>query len=420
MSDEDIQQRIEAGITAALARMGADATMRSAQRAIDYAVPGMVAANAPETPYVGKGRTQDGAPTAMSEAGKRTGDAFTWRQVGTGSISVGNVMIGYKGLVKEYTGATLTIGTSGTYVYADVEYAVDESGNVTGIDTVSLLTTPLAGGDMSVASAEVLDESFKPIGLHIPLGRFKSASGTWGSTVVCMKRYFDGAVMLYPPDDAAGWTTDANRELIEGFDQYSVEYVVAEGTDAGGKAYTRYLQLVNFELGDDADVLTADDETAWSDPVTGASSQRMLVRKVVAEGKIRLHYKLFNPLPSGDATCATVKWDNTVLGYKKAVPVDTENDDTDTTPLAEGNRVVVRLQTSPHDGSLLQLVTKPMGAMGGGGGTPSGYTETTVPVSWQYDSSSHKWQFKTATVLVKDGTLADTWSDGIAFAAFND
>lgn len=58
-------------------------------------------------------------------------------------------------------------------------------------------------------------------------------------------------------------------------------------------------------------------------------------------------------------------------------------------------------------------------ATGGGGGT-TGYTETTVPIIWQYDTSAHKWQYKTGTVLVKNSTTAATWTDGITFAQFSD
>ena len=53
-------------------------------------------------------------------------------------------------------------------------------------------------------------------------------------------------------------------------------------------------------------------------------------------------------------------------------------------------------------------------------GTPTGFEEKTdVPVAWKWDSSSCKWQCKTATILVKTGTLSETWLDGLTFVKFD-
>lgn len=322
--------------------------------------------------YAGKGSTQDNAPGAAGEAGKRAFDAWTWRHTGSGTISVGNILVGLRGIVAEYSGASLSVGTSGTYVYAHITWTLDDDGNVTAITSVDLETTT----SFSDAAKELTDGDGKQTGLHVPLGLFKSASGTWGTTVVCVRRYFAGAIMLDPDTDAAGWTCDTFR-TAEDFDQKSVETVDAAGTDSNGKKFARYLQLRNFEIGDDGAVLNAAD-AGWTDPTTGKTSEKLLVRKVTAEGVFRLHYKAHNPSPAGDATKVAMKWDATKGGWVKALPVHGTNDESITTPLTDGDRVVVGAVTAP-DGSLIQLKTAPCAVPDPGPTGPTGPTGATGP-----------------------------------------
>ena len=309
--------------------------------------------------YAGKGATQDNAPGAAGEAGKRAFDAWTWRHTGSGTISVGNILVGLRGIVAEYSGASLSVGTSGTYVYAHITWTLDDDGNVTAIASVELETTT----SFSDAAKELTDGDGKQTGLHVPLGLFKSASGTWGTTVVCVRRYFAGAIMLDPDTDAAGWTCDTFR-TAEDFDQESVETVQADGTDTTGKKFKRYLQLRNFEIGDDGAVLNAAD-AGWTDPTTGKTSEKLLVRKVTAEG-FQAALQSAQPRSGGDATNVAMKWDATKGGWVKAL-VHATNDDSITAKLTDGARVVVGAVTAP-DGSLIQLKTAPHGADRGDGG----------------------------------------------------
>ncbi len=130
-------------------------------------------------------------------------------------------------------------------------------------------------------------------------------------------------------------------------------------------------QLYKFDAPDTKAVLTGDD-TDWTSQNTW---QKMAIRKRDSAGNAELQFASFHPMPAGDATNTAVTWDNTKGAWIKATPSS---------------------------------------------GAPSGYTETTIPILWQYDTSSHKWQYKTATVLVKDSTTAETWTDGITFAQFSD
>lgn len=359
--------------------------------------------------YAGKGSTQDNAPGAAGEAGKRTFDAWTWRHTGSGTISVGNILVGLRGIVAEYSGASLSVGTSGTYVYANITWTLDDDGNVTAITSVELETTT----SFSDAAKELTDGDGKQTGLHVPLGLFKSASGTWGTTVVCVRRYFGGALMLHPDVDAAGWTCDTFR-TAEDFDQKSVETVDAAGTDSNGKKFARYLQLRNFEIGDDGAVLNAAD-AGWTDPTTGKTSEKLLVRKVIAEGQVRLQYKSHNPMPDGDSTDAAAMWDDTKGGWVKALPVEATNDE-QSAEVGAGGRVVVGAKTGTT-GNLIQLITQPLGDQGGK--VPPGYADGTVIVDMQWYSSGKKVQIKTATALVKTGTTS-AWTDKITFASFAD
>lgn len=118
--------------------------------------------------------------------------------------------------------------------------------------------------------------------------------------------------------------------------------------------------------------------------------------------------------PSGTDTNVALKWESGK--WVNSLPVDTSNDE-QSGDLTTGARVVTGVKTG-GTGKLLQLVTKPLGTMGGGGIT--GYTETSIPILWQYNTSAHKWQFKKATVLVKDNTTDSTWTDAITFVQFND
>lgn len=415
------------------------------------------------------------APTLPGEQGKRTSDSFCWRHIGDADIQIYNLFIGFNGVVGEYGYVSnLTIGTSATYVYADITWTIDDHGSITGINLVTLATT----SSFSTASMVVETDGVET-GIHVPVAVFKYATGTWGSTVICQKRYLDGALMLDRTDGQ--WTTDTNRETLETFDQFSIEIVEAQGTDVAGRKYNRYIQLYNFEIGDDGAMLTAAD-TGWTDPTTGKTSQKVLVRKTTAEDQFRLHYKSINPipdgtstnvaikwsdtlgghlavlpiaasnseesgvlgtgarvvtgaqtggdgsliqlitnplgniLPDGDSTDVAAKWDDTNSKWVKALPVDGTNDE-QTAELGKGDRVVTGVKTG-GEGKLLQLITQPLGEMGGG--TPSGYTETSIPIIWRYDTSAHKWQYKKATVLVKDNTTDSTWTDAISFTEFND
>jgi len=273
-------------------------------------------------------------------------------------------------------------------------------------------------------------------------------------------------------------TSDTNKVLPEDSSWgKSIEYVPVSGTDENGLDYDRYFQLRNFEIGADGAILTADD-TNWTDTTIGQDSEKILVRKTTAENKYELQYKSHNPMPDGDSTNTVAVWDDTVDGWKKAAAVNLDDDATElnigggkvvtsvalsttagkmldvktqplgpkgdatnvaikwdndaakytsalpiaalndeqSTAVVKNDRVVTGAKIGPS-GALIQLVTQPLGEMGGG--IPPGYADGTVIVAQQWDSSTKKIQIKTATGLIKTGTVS-AWTDSITFAQFND
>lgn len=67
-----------------------------------------------------------------------------------------------------------------------------------------------------------------------------------------------------------------------------------------------------------------------------------------------------------------------------------------------------------------RITLKEMGDPGSGGEfPPAGWSEQTRVTQIQYDSTYHKLQVKTGTVLVKDETEDSTWTDVITFEEFD-
>lgn len=332
--------------------------------------------------------------------------AWTWEQLDPDSTSIymDAVYVGFNGVVQEYSGAHVTI-SGWDYVYAAVTFSMDEDGVPTGVSSVSVSRTSV----FSEASKSIKDSEGNQTGVRVPIGLFRDDNGV----VVCEKKYFSSAVMLSPSSTSPEWTCDTFAPYA-GFDQESVETVQRTGTDTTGKEYKRYLQLRNFEIGDNGDVLNAGD-AGWTDPTTGKTSEKLLVRKVIAEGQVRLQYKSHNPMPDGDSTNVAAVWDDTKGGWVKALPVAATNDE-QSAEVGAGGRVVVGAKTG-ETGNLIQLITQPLGDQGGK--VPPGYDDGTVIVAQQWDPSSKTIQIKTATALVKTGTTSD-WTGSITFAQFND
>lgn len=83
-------------------------------------------------------------------------------------------------------------------------------------------------------------------------------------------------------------------------------------------------------------------------------------------------------LPEGSSSDVALKWDNVALKWVAVLPVDTTNDEQSDT-LEDGDRVVTGIKTG-GSGKLIQLITKPLGESGGGGGVPDGYEEETLNI----------------------------------------
>lgn len=83
-------------------------------------------------------------------------------------------------------------------------------------------------------------------------------------------------------------------------------------------------------------------------------------------------------LPEGSSSDVALKWDNVALKWVAVLPVDTINDEQSDT-LEDGDRVVTGIKTG-GSGKLIQLITKPLGESGGGGGVPDGYEEETLNI----------------------------------------
>lgn len=122
-------------------------------------------------------------------------------------------------------------------------------------------------------------------------------------------------------------------------------------------------------------------------------------------------------LPDGDATNCALKWDGSPAAWGKSLPVHATNDAL-TPELAEGDRVVTGVKTGPT-GSLLQLETRPLPAMGGGLSSDD-LTQITVVTAAQYDSTDHKLQIKTRTAYVYSPGTESDWTDVVTFTQFND
>lgn len=194
MTDEEIQKYVDGRIAAASAELE-HGMAAVAQREFAFAAPTLTAsAQATSTSTPGDGFQFDTAPVSVGAVGKNPYEAFTWKHIGGGTISVSNIFFAFEGVVQtEYTAAEVAIGTSDTYVYAIVTWLLADDG-------------PPAIEEVTIEVTESWEEASKDdteLGeLHIPIGLFKSSSGAWGSTVVCLKRFLSGVVMLASPSDS--------------------------------------------------------------------------------------------------------------------------------------------------------------------------------------------------------------------------
>lgn len=249
----------------------------------------------------------------------------------------------------------------------------------------------------------------------------------------------------------------------------------------GGSGSTLVVaQLHKFHDPDDHQLLDGNDASFTS---TVRGKQLMALRLEDENGSSELKFAKFNPTPTGDSTNVATKWNNTKEAHEKALPIAASDDEQsgdlttgsrvvtgaktgptgaliqlitkplgsmggslpagDTTncalkyqstgwikvlpvhgtndaqsgDLTTGSRVVTGLKTAP-DGSLIQLITKPLGTMGGL--QVGNMTQITVVTAMQYDFTNHKIQCKTRTAYVYSPGTESGWTDVVAFTGFAD
>jgi hypothetical protein len=152
--------------------------------------------------------------------------------------------------------------------------------------------------------------------------------------------------------------------------------------------------------------------------ITGLNG--IVIGKPQGEGHgwtITLDYSATNLLPTGTTTAIVLRWDDPSQRWYPDLPIDPDDDETETTQLAENDRVVIGLQVG--DGGVIQAVTAPLGP--GGGSSPADFdafsADTTAPTA-EIDTTDLVLTFATKNTI--DGTAGTAVTLEIPVSVFSD
>lgn len=251
----------------------------------------------------------------------------------------------FQGRVNEDASTSVYVGVAGqpviVFPYSGNAYAIDQTGVVDG-------WLKLVGGygdwyisvDISTSSPVAKLSPNNPDKPSPTAGRYGTIVGNWNGSSWLQKQY--GTYHVPPEVDTlrrVGGVTPAESMM-----SISV-------SDNGKFPKAQVLSLHEFEQPAATKTLvTAEDAAAWG---TARDNQQMLIKDVATSGgkttKV-LKYAKFYPLPAGDASNTSLKWDNTAQGWKKAAAmpegyVERANSVIDIDVTVIDNAPVVRVKT---------------------------------------------------------------------------